>query len=111
MADDFTFQFIEFNPRRAARGARAARVEVNGNWVWMSVEDLKKNVAIFGPLAAFTEAIEAYKNKGDAPTEQRRYVCERCGDSGVQPAGCWTGKAYDSLAGQCELCAEPPSIS
>ena len=46
---------------------------------------------------------------GDAPTEQRRYVCERCGDSGVQPAGCWTGEAYDSIAGRCELCAEPPS--
>jgi ribosomal protein S27AE len=39
-------------------------------------------------------------------TEQRRYICERCGDSGVQPAGCWTGKAYDSIAGRCELCAE-----
>jgi hypothetical protein len=46
---------------------------------------------------------------GDAPTEQRRYICERCGDSGLQPAGCWTGKAYDSIAGRCELCAEPPS--
>jgi hypothetical protein len=64
MVDDFTFKFIEFNPRRAARGAPAARVEVNGDLVWMSVADLKKNVAIFGPLAAFTEAIEAYKNKG-----------------------------------------------
>jgi hypothetical protein len=41
---------------------------------------------------------------GDAPTEQRRYVCERCGGSGVQPAGCWTGEAYDSIAGRCELC-------
>jgi len=46
---------------------------------------------------------------GDATTEQRRLVCERCGDSGVQPAGCWTGKAYDSIAGRCELCAEPSS--
>ena len=64
MASDVTFRFIEFNPRRAARGAPAARVEVDGNLVWMSVADLKKNVAIFGPLAAFTEAIEAYKNKG-----------------------------------------------
>ena len=64
MADNFTFRFVEFNPRRAARGARAARVEVNGDSVWMSLSDLKKNVVIFGPLAAFTEAIEAYKNKG-----------------------------------------------
>jgi len=106
MTDDFTFRFIEFNPRRAARGALAARVEVNGDLVLMSLADLKKNVEIFGPPAAFTEAIEAYKNKGHAPIEQRRYICERCGDSGVQPAGCWTGEAYDSIAGRCELCAE-----
>jgi hypothetical protein len=64
MADDFTFKFIEFNARRAARGARAARVEVNGDWVWMSQTDLQTNVKIFGPLEAFTKAIEAYKNGG-----------------------------------------------
>lgn len=34
----------------------------------------------------------------------RRYVCERCGGTGLQPAGCWTGKAYNSEAGQCDLC-------
>ena len=64
MADDFTFKFIEYNARRAARGARAARVEVNGDLVWMSVTDLEKNIRIFGPLEAFTAAIEAYKNGG-----------------------------------------------
>ena len=62
MADDFTFTFIEFNPRRAARGARAARVDVNGDLIWMSLTDLEKNIRIFGPLEAFTRAIEAYKN-------------------------------------------------
>ena len=64
MVDDFTFRFIEFNPRRAARGARAARVEVNGDWVWMSKTDLQENMKIFGPLEAFTKAIEAYKDGG-----------------------------------------------
>jgi len=53
--------------------------------------------------------VDAEPKIGDATTEQRRYLCERCGGSGVQPAGRWTGKAYDSLAGQCELCAEPSS--
>ena len=48
--------------------------------------------------------VETEPKVGDAPTEQRRLICERCGDSGVQPAGCWTGKAYDSIAGRCELC-------
>jgi hypothetical protein len=40
----------------------------------------------------------------EPPKERRRHICERCGGTGVQQAGCWTGKAYDSLAGRCELC-------
>jgi len=56
-----------------------------------------------------SELADAEPEIEDASTEQRRLICERCGDSGVQPAGCWTGKAYDSLAGRCELCAEPSS--
>lgn len=40
----------------------------------------------------------------DAIVLPRRYVCERCGGTGLQPAGCWTGKAYNSEAGRCELC-------
>ena len=34
----------------------------------------------------------------------RRYICERCGGTGEQPAGCWNGTAYASDAGKCELC-------
>ena len=35
---------------------------------------------------------------------QHRYLCERCGGTGHQEAGCWSGKAYDSKAGTCESC-------
>ena len=34
----------------------------------------------------------------------RRYLCERCGGTGIQPSGCWNGMAYASEAGQCDLC-------
>lgn len=34
----------------------------------------------------------------------RRYLCERCGGTGVQPAGCWTGTAYDSPSCPCDMC-------
>jgi DnaJ-class molecular chaperone len=37
-------------------------------------------------------------------TENPTHICERCGGTGVQQAGCWTGKAYDSHEGRCELC-------
>ena len=33
-----------------------------------------------------------------------RYLCERCGGTGIQPSGCWTGKAYDSQTGTCDTC-------
>ena len=64
MTDNFTFRFVEFNERRAARGAPAARIDFGGDWAWMSLVDLRRNIRIYGRLAAFTEAIEAYKNKG-----------------------------------------------
>jgi hypothetical protein len=44
--------FSEFNPRRAARGAEAARfdiVEANGEeyWLWMARSDIRKNMMQF----------------------------------------------------------------
>jgi hypothetical protein len=65
-----TFQFIEFNPRRAQRGADAARVGVfeNGeeNWLWMSKSDISKNMMQFGRDAELVKAYEAY----DKPAAQ-----------------------------------------
>ena len=34
----------------------------------------------------------------------RQCICERCGGTGQQPEGCWSGTAYDSPAGVCRLC-------
>ena len=34
----------------------------------------------------------------------RQCICERCGGTGQQAAGCWSGTAYDSPAGVCRLC-------
>lgn len=36
--------------------------------------------------------------------EPRRYLCERCGGTGQQEAGCWDGKSYSAPAGTCDDC-------
>jgi hypothetical protein len=61
MSDEMQWKFIEFNPRRAARGAEAARMEVNGEWIWCSLKDLKNNVREFGEHPELQKAIAAYK--------------------------------------------------
>lgn len=63
-----TFKLIEFNQRRKSRGAEAARVEVleNGEsagWLWMSVKDLRANIAEFGDSDELRKAL-AYYAKG-----------------------------------------------
>ncbi len=35
---------------------------------------------------------------------EKWWLCERCGGTGKQEAGLWTGTAYDSKAGQCDEC-------
>ena len=59
------FKFIEFNPRRAMRGADAARVEVTdgegSEWLWMNKSDIGKNIMQFGQHPELTKAHEAYK--------------------------------------------------
>lgn len=35
---------------------------------------------------------------------RRRFMCERCGGTGIQEAGLWTGYSYDSVAGICDAC-------
>lgn len=59
------FQFMEFNPRRAARGAEAARVLVtyedgSDDLLWMSKRDIAKNMMAFGRCAELTKAHQAY---------------------------------------------------
>lgn len=60
------FKFIEFNPRRAHRGADAARVEVidggEPQWLWMNKRDIAKNMMIFGRCPELVKAHDAYEN-------------------------------------------------
>ena len=54
------FKFIEFNPIRARRGAEAARVAVNGQWLWMSERDVERNMETFGRDPELIKAKMAY---------------------------------------------------
>ncbi len=54
------FKFIEFNPIRAGRGVEAARVAVNGNWLWMSEADVDRNMQTFGRDPELIKAKMAY---------------------------------------------------
>ena len=59
------FKFVEFNPRRAQRGAEAARVEVTHDdgqkdLLWMSKRDIAKNMMAFGRCDELTKAHQAY---------------------------------------------------
>ena len=59
------FRLIEFNPRRHARKAEAARVAVpdalGGGWLWMSARDIRRNIAEFGDDPELCRALAAYK--------------------------------------------------
>jgi hypothetical protein len=55
------FGFIEFNPRRKSRGAEAARVSADGEWLWMSKRDIQNNIRDFGPHPELLKALESYK--------------------------------------------------
>jgi len=60
---DQHFKFIEYNHRRAMRGAAAARVEVDtdGEWLWMTPSDIWKNMKSFGAHPELQKALDAYK--------------------------------------------------
>ncbi|EPP9374372.1 hypothetical protein PZF67_006093 [Pseudomonas aeruginosa] len=60
-----TFELIEFNHVRYARGKEAAKVRVLENGeslglLWMDVDDLKANLREFGPSEALNRALRAY---------------------------------------------------
>jgi len=60
------FMFIEFNPRRAARGVGAARVEVTEDGtkylLWMNIREINLNLKLHGQHNELLKAREAYKN-------------------------------------------------
>lgn len=59
------FRLMEFNNVRLGRGADAARVDITEDdgeqhWLWMSKQDIKKNVMLFGPHLGLLEAATRY---------------------------------------------------
>ncbi len=63
-----TFELIEFNHVRDARGKEAAKIRVieDGEpqgFLWMSAEDLRANISAVGPSDALEEALRAYGEK------------------------------------------------
>lgn len=61
------FKFIAFNPRRFSRGAEACRVEVDGEWLWMSRHDIAMNIETFGEHPELLKARDAYKYRKAIP--------------------------------------------
>ena len=61
-------RLVRFDPRRAARGAPAAEVEVNGERLWMDKKDLRKNREIWGDLQGLLDAERAYRGNGKEQT-------------------------------------------
>lgn len=66
-AAPLSFTFVEFNERRAMRGAPAARVDVTdpddadgGGWLWMSRKDIKANIRDHGDNPELQKALAAY---------------------------------------------------
>ena len=55
------FKMVEFNPRRFARGAEAVRMDVDGEWIWMSRKDIDANIRIFGRHPELVKAQECYQ--------------------------------------------------
>lgn len=64
--DAIVWRFIEFNPRRNLRGAPAARVEADGEWLWMTLKDIRNNIKEFGDHPELQKALNAYKTGGCA---------------------------------------------
>lgn len=81
LADDATryapiFHLLEFNPRRYARGAEAARVNVyygrgDADLLWMSAADIRRNMMLHGKHPELVKALECYSRPGERfPPEQ-----------------------------------------
>lgn len=69
-APPLRFRFIEFNARRAMRGAEAARVAVidgdDEDWLWMSQRDIAQNMMLHGRCEELLKAHDAYKENAHA---------------------------------------------
>lgn len=63
-----TFELIDFNYVRYARGKEAAKIRViedgeDQGFLWMSADDLRANIRKFGTSEALEKALRAYGQK------------------------------------------------
>jgi hypothetical protein len=56
------FRLVDFNQTRHFRGKPAARVEVDpdGEWLWMTAQDVRLNIRDFGDHPELQKALQAY---------------------------------------------------
>jgi hypothetical protein len=59
------FQLLRFNSRRQLRGAPAAEVAVHGVPLWMTREEIRKNIIDHGEHPELWKALEAYDSGQD----------------------------------------------
>lgn len=67
MPSKFSFVLVRYNPRRKARGAEAAELEVlqNGTVIdrlWMSLRNIKDNLKTFPDDEGLLAAAKAYRS-------------------------------------------------
>lgn len=57
------WKFIEFNTARGARGAPAAKVQIDpsGEWLWMTPLDIRLNIRDHGEHLELRKALAAYR--------------------------------------------------
>lgn len=65
-ANDPSFRLVRFNPRRKIRKVGAAEVEITeaGQMfrLWMTEQDIKDNIVMFGRHPGLVAALEAYRS-------------------------------------------------
>lgn len=55
------WRFLNFNEARWMRGAPAARVAADGEWLWMTASDIRANIKSHGDDPELQKALAAYK--------------------------------------------------
>jgi len=67
MSEIASCKLLRFNPRRAARNARAAKVEINGEVLWMNQDEIRMNMREFGRHAELILALAHYSSGREYP--------------------------------------------
>jgi hypothetical protein len=65
--EPMTFDLVEFNPRRVARGVEGARVRITyfdgaTELLWMYPSDIMENLETFGDSPGLQDALTAYQH-------------------------------------------------